>query len=328
MFLWLLEMCNILNKISKTTYVEFIAIGLSCHALCLIEKIGLLNKIKDAESRCILISEIESYNNPHLLKSAFATLIEAKVIEVKNKSYFLTDLGIHLSENIGALTLPFSGYQKLLSKQFQLIDNSQNWSFEDIDFLQVALSSIQFGKQYLEPVLLEVFNLLSPQGTICDLGCGSGEKLSKICKNIHSKGLGIEHSHETVEIANKMFGNNVNLEIIQGDILCLDGTWEDVEVVFSSFVYHDIPTKKTKEFLLSLKHHFPRVKHTIIVDIVSPSDDMQSIMPGFDYVHGLQGLSPRNYTEVLKTFSDAKLRVTKEIAVPNMPNTYVWVIQH
>jgi SAM-dependent methyltransferase len=321
-------MFNRLNKISQTAYVEFIAIGLSCHALCLIEKIGLLKQIKDSEPGCILISEIENYNNPHLLKSAFATLIQAKIIEIKNKSYFLTDLGIHLSENIGALMLPFSGYQKLLSKQFHLIDNSQNWSFEDIDFLQVALASIQFGKQYLEPVLLEVFNLLSPQGTICDLGCGSGEKLSKICQNIHSKELGIEQSHETVKTANKMFGNNLNLEIIQGDIMCLDGTWEDVEVVFSSFVYHDIPTNKTKEFLLSLKQHFPRVKHTIIVDIVSPSDDMQSIMHGFDYVHGLQGFSPRNYKEALKTFSDAKLKLTKEIAVPNMPNTYIWVIQN
>ena len=316
-------MLHLLNKTYEKNYVEFVAIGLSCHGLCLLQRIGVLKKIKNTGS--IHLSDIESYNNTALIRSVFLTLTEAKVTQVKNKHYYLTELGEHLLENIGAIMLPFVGYQKLLSKQFQLVDSPQEWNLGDIDFPEVAAASTQFGKNNFNPALLKTINLLSPKRTICDLGCGSGAKLAEICKATKSQGLGIEQSFDTVKAAKQMLQKNSDLEIIQGDILSLDGIWEEVEIVMTSFVYHDIPTKKTGTFLLSLKKHFPRFRYIIIADIVSPSEDIKSIMPGFDYVHGLQNMSPRHYKATLQTFTDADFRVVQEIYVPNMPNTYIWV---
>lgn len=50
-------------------------------------------------------------------------------------------------------------------------------------------------------------------------------------------------------------------------------------------------------------------------------------MPGFDYVHGLQGITPRSYEETIETFIKADFKILKELAVPNMPNTFIWVVK-
>ena len=50
-------------------------------------------------------------------------------------------------------------------------------------------------------------------------------------------------------------------------------------------------------------------------------------MPGFDYIHGLQGFTPRTYEETLNTFKKANYKIFQEIEVPNMPNTFIWILK-
>jgi hypothetical protein len=64
----------------------------------------------------------------------------------------------------------------------------------------------------------------------------------------------------------------------------------------------------------------------VVVDIVSLSEKIPTIMPGFDYVHGLQGITPRNYEETLEIFERSGYRVFQEFSVPNMPNTFIWIL--
>ena len=94
-----------------------------------------------------------------------------------------------------------------------------------------------------------------------------------------------------------------------------------------SQVYHDISFERCIEFLESIHKHFPRLRCLIVIDIVSISENLPSIMPGFDYVHGLQGFTPRNYEETLKTFANANFEVLREMPIPNMPNTFIWVLK-
>lgn len=119
-----------------------------------------------------------------------------------------------------------------------------------------------------------------------------------------------------------------NIEVIEADITQLKGVWEDVELGLISIVLHDIePEEKCISFLTSLKDHFPRMQGLIVVDIVSMSQAVPTNFPGFDYVHGLQGISPRTYEETIRLFAKSQLSIVREVAVPNMPNTYIWVLE-
>jgi len=69
------------------------------------------------------------------------------------------------------------------------------------------------------------------------------------------------------------------------------------------------------------------MQYLLVIDIVSPSETLTSIMPGFDYVHGLQGLTPRNYEETIETFKKAKYEILEELEIKNMPNTFIWILE-
>jgi hypothetical protein len=312
------------SSVSGIDHLTFTAIGLACHALCLIDSVGILNLLKDDGE--FLNTQCENYANPHLIKGALVTLVGANVLALTHGAYSLTDLGKNLANNIGTITLPFVGYRKLLAKQFALLKNPSNWKDTEIDYSAVALSSIEFGLKDLDPIVMDVFRHLKPKGTICDLGCGTGEKLVKICKFLKINGLGIEKNHKVIRESKRFIEHCSNVEILQGDVFNLKGVWEDVEIAMISFVYHDINSSENcVKFLNSLHDHFPRLSWLIIIDIVSLSEELPSIMPGFDYVHGLQGITPRSYEETMETFARANFKVFKEIAVANMPNTFVWI---
>jgi SAM-dependent methyltransferase len=313
------------NELSKKESLEFAAVGLACHALCLIQYVGILDILKNEGQ--FRIEGLQKYKNLPLIRAALVTLVGAKVLVLSNATYVLTDLGQALIKNIGAIILPFVGYRDLLARQFDLLEKPASWKDSDIDYPAIALSSIEFGLLDLDPILLNIFRFIKPQGTICDLGCGTGEKLAKICKAVNAAGLGIEKNLDVINESKIFIKDCPRIEIVQGDIVNLKEIWEDVEVAMISFVYHDInPLNRCLKFLNSLHKHFPRLRCLVIADIVSLSEGLPSIMPGFDYVHGLQGIIPRSYEETLETFAKADFNILNEVAVPNMPNTFVWVL--
>lgn len=321
-----------MKKVQKTAslininHLIFTTIGLACHALCLIERSGILNALKNQGK--FHNNRLKNYRNPHLVKAALATLVGAKVLLLKDGAYILTSLGENLARNMGTIMIPFIGYRKLLVKQFELLQNPKAWRESDVDYPAIALASTEFGTSNLDPVLLDIFKSLRPRGTICDLGCGTGEKLVKICKVLNVGGLGIEKSSQVIKKSKEFIKACPQVEIIKGDVFNLKGVWEDVEIAMISQVYHDIhPLNRCVKFLHSLSDHFPHLRCLIIVDIVSLSESLPSIMPGFDYVHGLQGVTPRTYEEMIKTFNKAGFKIVKELAVPNMPNTFIWIVK-
>lgn len=305
--------------------IEFISIGIACHALCLIDHVGILKKLQ--EDGIVPEKEILSFKNVHLIKAAFVTLIDAKVICLNDRNYILSALGKRLAKNIGLITVPLNGYRKLFSKQFKLLNNPSVRN-SDIDFGALALASIDFGANEIDPLILDIFRTMKPKGTICDLGCGTGERLVQICKALNLPGLGIEQSDQAILRGQKYIKNGMRIEIVQGDITNLNEVWEDVDTVTMSFVCHDISSyEMCIRILRSFQNNFPRMKHLIVVDIVSFSEKVPSIMPGFDYVHGLQGMTPRNYEETVEVFKKANYFISNEIQVPNMPNTFIWILK-
>lgn len=306
--------------------IQFISSGIACHALCLLDYIGILKILLNDKK--INKKQIKNFKNPALVQAALITLNGAKILELKNNQYFLTKLGQYVIKKISFITMPLIGYKRLFFNQFSLYDNPNSFNIKDIDFAKVALASIDFGKYDLDPLLIDLFKAIQPRGTICDLGCGTAEKLVKICQITNCHGLGIEQSKKAIQESKKFTKNNPNIEIINDSIMTLDGIWEDVTIAMISFVLHDISSNvDCAKILQSYKINFPMMKYLIVVDIVSPSDKNPANLPGFDYVHGLQGFFPRNYDETIQTFQKSGYSVEKEIAVQYMPNTYIWVLK-
>ncbi len=306
--------------------IEFVAIGMACQALCLLEQANILKILLDVGF--FSINNFKKFKNPSLIKAAMFSLMKTNIIWYENKKYFLTDFGRHLVKKNGFITLPFIGYRKLINRQIELLKNPNSFDISEIDFEAIATSSVSFGKKDLNPLLLNVFEEINIRGTICDLGCGTGEKLIEICRNLNLPGLGIERDPKVVNKTRKHLKNFPNISIIKGNIFDLKGIWEDVTAVLISFVLHDITSRTQSEKILkSYKNHFPRMKCLIVVDIVSYSKTKPSIMPGFDYVHGLQGFIPPTYEKNLETFERAGYKILREYEVPNMPNTFIWILQ-
>lgn len=315
------------NKKASTipNHLDFLSKGLSCHALCLLKYSGILDIMLRGEE--VQEKSLQLYKNPSLIRAALATLTSVEVVIFDGGEYHLTPLGKNLGENIGFIFLPLVGYRNLLANQYNLLNNPSAWKESDIDFSSIAASSVDFGLYDLDPLILRIFQQIKPKGTICDLGCGTAKKLIEICAQLGIKGLGIEKDPAVIKANEELTNNCSFVEIIKGDITNLHEVWEDVTTAMINMVFHDItPECSCVKFLQSLRRHFPRLQCLLIADMVSMSEDCPSVMPGFDYVHGLQGMTPRNYQETMQTFVDAGYSVINEVAVPNMPNTFVWVI--
>src|SRR5581483_7756710 len=133
---------------------------------------------------------------------ALVTLVASKALAFSNNKFFITDLGRRLKDNISTIKLPLVGYGNLLAKQLRLANDPKDWKETDIDYLAVAMSSIGFGSD-LDSILLDLFRIIKPKGTICDLGCGTREKLLKICNAINTSGLGIERDLKVIKASQK-----------------------------------------------------------------------------------------------------------------------------
>ena len=112
----------------------------------------------------------------------------------------------------------------------------------------------------------------------------------------------------------------------QADVAHLKGVWEDVEIIMQSVMIHDIADEaECIKMLQSYSTHFPNFKYLLIVDVVAAEDGSSSYMPGFDYVHGLQGVEPRKYQENIALFQKAGYRIEREYPV-GLPNTFLWLL--
>lgn len=305
---------------------EFVSAGLACHAICLAHEMGILEILDEAGS--IATEALKGYKNFPLIRAAMNTLAGAGLVNLNGGVYVLSSLGRTIYKDIGSIVMPFSGYGRLLAKQSSLASDPDAWSDSDLDNIVISDASVNFGETNLDPVIFSIIKNLNPRQTICDFGCGSAEKLFKISCKFGVKGLGFDRSLEVVKKAQRTFQHVEQLEIVQGDIRDLSGIWEDVELGLMSFAFHDIHLQgEACQFLTNLPSHFPQMKHLIVADIVSFSEAVPSIMPGFDYVHGLQGIAPRTYEETLEVFEQSGFTIVDEVAVPNMPNTFVWVLE-
>lgn len=303
--------------------IEFITIGVGCNCLVALFEAGVLQVL--LEQGYLSEANIESYSNPICIKSALTTLTKCQVLK-KDETYQMTEFGRTLAENIGLVTIFFDGYGSLVAKQSQ-ISRKKNRSLKNlINGTSVSHSSTLIAQNTIDPLILDEFANLKFLGTICDLGCGYATMLTKICKATGNPGLGFDSEPKVVKQAKKKLANS-NISIEQGDITQLQGVWEDVVILMQRHVFHDFtPNERCIDIMNSYFNNFPNLKYFFYVDTVSPSHLKDELLPGFDYVHGLLGIQTRTYEETLQMFKDSNYDVMKEVSIPKLPNTFLWIL--
>ncbi len=293
----------------------FISAGVACHAISLLNHLGLIDRIlKEGKIKENLTS---SPSNALALEKAILTLEKTGILLKKNDAYHITNFGKEVLSHMGSIGLIYEGYRSVIANQEKFFSKKINASNRFINGKAVAEASRELKKIH------------SQHGTVCDLGCGSGTKLLDICKKTRLKGIGIEVNAKAIEFGNSLL-NEESAKIIQiekDDIISIKKRRPNVGILLQCFVMHDIPTKTCTRVMNSYLQKFPNLEVFFYVDNVSPSAACPGMLPGFDYVHGLLGIRTRTYEETLQMFEQSHYKVRKEIPAHGIPNTFVWILE-
>ena len=318
---------NIVQSKPAQGALDFISAGVGCFALTLIHSVGIVTSLlKRGYFSEDELKNYKKFKNLLAIRAALLSLCLCNILTKKEEKYFLTHLGTQLVDHIGLVTMVFDGYGKLMANGVPIAFNKIKKPEKYLKGSAIALSSIQFGEK-IDPVMTEVIKKLRLKGTICDVGCGSADRLLRLCKETSLPGLGLDSCQEAVAIARKAAKVHQNINIEYGNALNLEGIWEDVQLLMQCFMTHDIfPDDQFIESLSSYRKNFPNLKYFLIIDIVAPEDSFASHMPAYDYVHGLLGIETRKHERFTSLFLKAGYKIVEEVSI-DMPNTYLWVLK-
>ncbi len=308
----------------KSRALDFVSAGIGCNCLLTLSESGVLNKLLSGQS--LGIQDIRHYKHPVLIKSVVLTLVACHILELNDSEIKITEFGIETAKYLGLVSMLFDGYGDLIASQNQIFNNQQRKPGKLIRGSSVSKAAIQLANEFIDPIVMGEFASLKFRGTICDLGCGYGKMLSKVCAVSGNPGLGFDSEPLVVRLAQiQLKGTPVDVEL--DDISKLKGVWEDVVCLMQCHVFHDFtPNELCINLMNSFLKNFPNLKYFVYIDTVTPTLEDPDILPGFDYVHGLLGVQTRTYKETLDMFSHSQYSVFKEVSIPGLPNTFLWIL--
>lgn len=310
------------NKKFNLSPVDFIAIGVACNCLTALYYTEFWQDLSKGHS----IEKRKFLENHNLNKSILATLTNVGIFEETEYSVQLSKFGGLIAEYIGLITIFFDGYAKLVASQKDII-HGKTLSLQNIvDWASVSKASIEISKNMVDPILLEELKNLRFDGPVCDLGCGHGRMLVKIAEQLGHNGIGFESSIVTVQETQKQ--KHPKVEIFHGNITELSVIRKDIQVLMQAFVFHDFnPQNNCVKIINSYKKNFPSLRYFLYIDIMTPSEKHNELFPGFDYIHGLLGIPTRTYEETLDMITASDYFIQKEIKIPKLPNTFMWILE-
>lgn len=306
--------------------------GMCCNALLVANSVGLLSLLEKRSVEEEELYDNELYPDSIAVKGALQVLLYGRIVEKKNKAYCLSSVGKKVVKELDVYIHWFEAYRKLLAKSID-IANSRDRANVATDFSleEVVYSASLLKNRYVVPVLKDVIGDLKPKGTLCDLGCGSGETLVKLCDSFQIDGIGFDKSLDIVKFANRNVAMNAStsIHVYYMDYLQMKGVYPDVDLVICDFFTHHIASDETcLEVLQSFKQVFPNSRYMIFMDTVTPEDgelSPESFAPAFDYIHRLQRLETRGFSSLFHILQRTGYHSVKHIKL-DVPYSYLWVL--
>ncbi|MGV8949115.1 MAG: class I SAM-dependent methyltransferase [Candidatus Paracaedibacter sp.] len=322
---------SLINKEIKHTVDLIFSYGISIHSVIMLKLCGILSILEKKEE--ITLKDISEFL-PNIslvpIKSALLSLTFTKIINHENSIYKLTPLGKEVINSLEEFMLWFGAYSNLCANAADIVLGKTKITDDYINGALVGTSSAKIGEKNVDPYFFKVLDKLELQGTIGDLGCGSGERLQKICDKYNLNGIGIDINQDAIDYAKKNNNSNKNLSFIVNDVTALVNQWPEVSLIFQAFMtHHIIPDNHCINVLSDYKKSFPNAKYLIILDTVLPEEytnEAELFTPGFLFVHGLQGLEPRRRQDILHIFKKANFNLIEEVKL-SVPNSYLWLLE-
>lgn len=186
------------------------------------------------------------------------------------------------------------------------------------DEAAIALAASVCGEELVDPVFDEVFQSV-PATRICDLGCGSGERLIRWAskyKDLHCIGIDISpDAARTATSAVSRHNLDDRISIITADVRSLvRGDWcASIELLVSVFMGHDLwPRKNCIATLERLKTVFPAARRFLLCDTHRScrplAPDTQIFTMGFEISHAIMNQSIPSVDEWIGVFGEAGWR--------------------
>ncbi|MGB0598425.1 MAG: methyltransferase domain-containing protein [Rubripirellula sp.] len=152
---------------------------------------------------------------------------------------------------------------------------------------------------------------------VADLGCGSAERLIQIgTANRNLQGIGIEVNSGAVSLARSSIakaGLQDRIQVVAGDLRELSPShdWEDVELVFSFFMGHDLwPRQQCLLALQNVRKMFPNAHRFLLCDTYRSQSLEKADVPiftlGFEFTHMVMGDYVPTLNEWMELFEETE----------------------
>ncbi|MCH9634048.1 MAG: Indolepyruvate C-methyltransferase [Chlamydiae bacterium] len=309
---------------------RYISSGVVCHSLVFLKKSKLLDRL--LSSNFLELESIKGTRSKKIMVKK--TLKELEINDVLHRideRYYLTEFGTELVKYIGLMLYIYDGYSGLFSNFFK--PHFQNLNKKKLSTLindeAVVLGSDDLAQNFINPFIIRhLLDLDIKKGTICDLGCGGASRLHLIAQITRFNAIGIDISEKALSLAKKLTKNTKRIKIVKDNISHLRTSYPEVTILMQTMVMHDFsPTHNCSKILDSFLDKFPNMEYFFYCDIVAPSGDMKSQLPGFDYIHAMQGIETRTYNETITMFEQSNFEVVSENFIEGLSNTILWVLK-
>ncbi|WP_149272927.1 class I SAM-dependent methyltransferase [Pareuzebyella sediminis] len=134
--------------------------------------------------------------------------------------------------------------------------------------------------RYLLPIRLQIVELIKPNSTVLEFGCGNGDLLFKLSNKIIS-GVGIDNSKKLIAYANARIGREqvINLEFKLIDILKDTFLETEKDYFIASLLFHILPWENSVELIEKMSSN---AKTTVICGFSKPENFKQKLLLWLD----------------------------------------------
>ena len=163
--------------------------------------------------------------------------------------------------------------------------------------------------KHLRPIRQQIYNLISENSSIIDIGCGHGTQLIMLSPKI-KYGLGIDKLTTKINYANSKKLSNLEFQVL--DINNLNQLNQTFNYAILSMVFHSL-NKKTQNYLMK---NIP-ADNIIIIDYIKSPSKIRNFLAHFEELFSRHYKNFRNYMkeknkfgEEIKTF-DSGIKIWK-----------------
>jgi SAM-dependent methyltransferase len=231
-----------------------------------------------------------------LLESSLRYLTQRGLLEERDGTFVLSELGLEVCRDKGYLVWLVGGYGEPLRRLDAFLAGGKRYGVDYVrDGRWVANGAAMLGRGDVVPHAMRLLER-ARFDSVLDIGCGNARFLLAVCEKFGARGVGLDLSPEACSEAMKAVseaGLTGRVQIACGDAAALDAipSLGETELVVTFFLLHEILAggrDRLVAYLSELSSRLPAKAKLLIAEVEPPSaGTRERFTPEFTYVHAL-----------------------------------------